>query len=106
MLVAVCPAYGPALDRAFDAGTVYPSSKGQHSVSLRAKEDVLLINRPFQFSLLARSLVIAGDNAVLLHELHSLRALLAIWPLRVNRPISSDVRRRLLCNRDIAGSEQ
>src|SRR5580704_3575584 len=106
MLVAVCPAYGPALDRAIDAGTVHPTSKGQHGVSLRAKENVLLVDRPFQFSLLARSLVMAGYSDALLHELHKLRAVLAIWSFRVNYPIPSDVRRRLPCIRDIAGNEQ
>lgn len=106
MLVAVGPTYGPALDRALDAGAVDPASKSQHSVSLRPEEDVLLIDSSFQFSLLARTLVMTGDNAALLRDLHDLRAVPAIRPSRVNCPIASDIGWRLLCDRDTAASEQ
>jgi hypothetical protein len=106
MLVAVCTAYRPALDRAFDAGAVHSASKGQRSVGLRAEEDMLLVDSSFQFSLLARTFVMTRDNAALLRELHDLRAVPAIRPFRVNCPIAGDVGWWLLCDRDIAGSEQ
>jgi hypothetical protein len=106
MLVAVRPTYGPALDRALDAWAVDPTSKGQHSVSLRAEEDVLLVDSSFQFSLLAWTLVMTGDHATLLRELHDLRAVPVIRTFRVNCPIASDIGWWLLCDRSIAGSEQ
>ncbi len=106
MLVAVSPAYAPALDRAFDARAVDPASKSQYGVSLRVKEDVLLIDRSLQFSLLARALIVTGNKATLLSDLHDLCAVPAIRPFRVNCPIAGDIRWRFLRDRDIAGSEQ
>jgi hypothetical protein len=106
MLVAICTAYGPGSDLPFDARAVYPASKSQHSVSLRAEEYVLLVNSSFQLPLLAWTLVMTGDNATLLHELHGLGALSAIRPFRVNGPIASDVGWRFLGDRDIASNEQ
>lgn len=78
MLVAVSSAYAPTLNRAFDARAVDPASKSQYGVSLRVKEDVLLIDRSLQFSLLARALIVTGNNAALLNDLHDLRAIPAI----------------------------
>jgi hypothetical protein len=91
MLVAVCPSDGSALDRPLNAGAVHPTSKGQRRVGPGVEQDVLLIDASFQFSLLARTLVMTGDDAVLLRELHSLRPILAIRPSRVNCPIPGDV---------------
>jgi hypothetical protein len=106
MLVAVCTAYVPTLDCAFNAGAVDSASKGQYSVGLRVEEDVLLVDSSFQFSLLARTFVMTGDNAALLREVHDLRAVPSIRSFRVNRPIASDIGWRLLRDRDIAGSKQ
>ncbi len=75
-------------------------------MGLRPKQDVLLLDGSFQFSFLARTLVMTGDNAILLRELHDLRAAPAIGPFRVDRPIASDVGRRLLRYRDIADRHQ
>ena len=78
MLVAVCPANGSALECAFNARAVDPASKSQYGVSFRVEEDVLLIDCSLEFSLLARTLVMTGNNAALLNDLHDLRAVPAI----------------------------
>ncbi len=106
MLVAVCPTDCLALDDAFDARAVHSASKGQRGVSLCMEEDVLLIDGSFQFPLLTGTLVITGDRAALLDELHDLRAVPAIGASRVNCPIAGDVGRWLLGDCDVADSEQ
>jgi hypothetical protein len=66
----------------------------------------LLIDCSFQFSLLARTLVMTRDRPTLLDELHDLSTLPAIGPFRVDCPIASDIGRRLLRDHDIADHEQ
>ena len=80
MLVAVCSAYTLALDPALEVRAIHSASKSQWSSSLRVKENVLLVNRPFQLSLLTRTLVMTSDSATLLRYLHDLRAVPAIRP--------------------------
>lgn len=106
MLVAVCPADRPALHRAFHARAVHSASKGQHRVRLRPEEDVLLSNASLQLSLLPRTLVMTGNHATILRDLHDLRALPAIGSSRVDCPIPGNIGRRLLRDRDTADPEQ
>jgi hypothetical protein len=100
VLVAIGPTYRFALDRAFDARSVHATPEGQRGWSLGMEEDVLLIDSSLQLSLLTRTLVMAGDSAAVLRDLHVLCAVPAIRSFRVNCPIASDIGGRLLGNRD------
>jgi hypothetical protein len=67
---------------------------------------VLLIDGPFQFSLLTWALIVSSDYTALLRDVHKLGTLPAIRAFRMNCPVASDVRGRLLCHRNGAQSEQ
>ncbi len=103
VLVAIGPTYRSALDRAFDARSVHATPEGQRGWSLGMEEDVLLIDSALQLSLLARTLVMAGDSAAVLGDLYDLCAVPAIRSFGLNCPIASDVGGRLLGNRDCGG---
>jgi hypothetical protein len=94
------------LDRAFDAGTMRPTPKRQHSGSLRAKDDVLFIYSAFQSSVLAWASVMTGYDAPLFNYLRDLRTVLAVGAFRVDRPVAGAVGGLLLGGRDIASDKE
>jgi hypothetical protein len=106
VFVSIGSAYRASLDRVVRAGAVHSSAKSENGVSFGAEQDVLLIDRPFQWSLLAGALVVSADDAALLVDVHELGTLPAIRPSGMNCPVASDVCGRLLRHRDGGRSEE
>lgn len=101
--IVVSSGHGAALDSSIRARTIDPASKCEWRRSFRMKDDMLFVDGALEFAGLAGTLVVASDDATVLHDLHDLRASPAVWPSGVNRPIAGNIGGRLLRERDAAG---
>ena len=77
-----------------NTGAVHSTAKRKNGASLGTEQDVLLIDSPFQLSLLARALIVSGDDTAFLPDVHHLGTLPAVRPSGMNCPVASDVRGR------------
>jgi hypothetical protein len=104
--VMECSVEGASVDNSIHSWPIDPSAEHQHPSCFGSNHEMLLIDRALNASGLIRALKVSLNGSAFLLEIEILRRCSAAWVIAIQRPLSANVRRRLLRRSPLRPSSQ